>query len=98
MGSNPLLMMMWHATVTLMCQWDLHVSHIEKIKKRGERERGEKNVFNFQKINEKREEKNMFLIFLYMTDIWLVLTHRCHHGMLHQHMERVGAHLDIYDT
>jgi hypothetical protein len=33
-----------------------------KFKKRGERE--EKNdVFNFEKINEKREEKKMFLIF-----------------------------------
>jgi hypothetical protein len=38
---------------------DPHVSHIEKnkFKKRGERE--EKDVFNFEKINEKREEKKI---------------------------------------
>lgn len=61
MGSNPLRMMMWHATVTLMCQWDLHVSHIEKIKKRGEREREEKRMFLiFKKLMKKERRKICF--------------------------------------
>jgi hypothetical protein len=40
----------------------------------------------------------MFLIFQYMTDIWVLLTRMHHHGMLHQHTEWVGAHLELYGT
>jgi hypothetical protein len=44
-----------------MCQWDLHVSHIEKNKKRGEREREEKRMFLiFKKLMKKERRKICF--------------------------------------
>ncbi len=46
MGSNPLHETAWHVMVTLKCQRNPHISHIEKNK-------------NYK---ERREEKIMFLI------------------------------------
>jgi hypothetical protein len=40
----------------------------------------------------------LLIFFLYVTDIWVLLTRRHHHGMPRQHTERVGARLDLYDT
>lgn len=45
----------------------------------------------------KSGEKNMFLIFfLYVNDIWVLMTRRRHCSMPDQHKERVRARLDLY--
>jgi hypothetical protein len=49
-----------------MCQWDPHVSYIEKIKFKKRGKRGENDVFHFEKINEKREDKKYVLTCFYM--------------------------------
>jgi hypothetical protein len=40
----------------------------------------------------------MFLIFLYATDVWVLLIRRSHRGMPYHLKERVGVCLDLCDT
>lgn len=40
----------------------------------------------------------MFLILLYVIDMWVPLTHKRYHGMPRQHTKRVGSWLDLNGT